>query len=218
MLSQMLSIQNTVNSNVDQEWTIKNREWYRAAWVECGELISSLDYKWWKHQEVDLENVRIELVDIWHFILSSCIEGIVSAEVVKEHWLIPSSKGDTLELIDILTLNLLKLKYERGSILSVIEIFSKVCNSVSIDLETIYLFYIGKATLNNFRQNNGYKEGTYSKYWRSNYIDGAEFSVEDNEFLTIILKDYMNNKELPDNLQSIVYNRLNELYSKRNKV
>lgn len=43
MLAEMLAIQNAVNSNVDVDWKTKNREWYRAAWIETAELIDSLN-------------------------------------------------------------------------------------------------------------------------------------------------------------------------------
>jgi hypothetical protein len=44
----------------------------------------------------------------------------------------------------------------------------------------LYEQYIGKNVLNFFRQDNGYKEGTYQKEW-----DGRE----DNEYLVKIMND-----------------------------
>ena len=54
-----------------RDWADQDFEWYRAAWVECGELIEHYGYKWWKKQEPDLEQVRLEVIDIWHFGLSA---------------------------------------------------------------------------------------------------------------------------------------------------
>ena len=41
-----------------------------------------------------------------------------------------------------------------------------------LDLNTLYKLYVGKNILNQFRQDNGYKEGTYIKVW-----DGEEDNV-----------------------------------------
>jgi hypothetical protein len=41
-----------------------------------------------------------------------------------------------------------------------------------LDLDTLYRLYVGKNILNQFRQDNGYKEGTYVKVW-----DGSEDNV-----------------------------------------
>ena len=34
-----------------------------------------------------------------------------------------------------------------------------------LDLETLYRLYVGKNILNQFRQDNGYKDDTYIKVW-----------------------------------------------------
>jgi dimeric dUTPase (all-alpha-NTP-PPase superfamily) len=39
---------------------------------EMAELIDSLHWKWWKKQETDIGNVKVELVDILHFWVSMC--------------------------------------------------------------------------------------------------------------------------------------------------
>ncbi|MCW1349087.1 dUTP diphosphatase, partial [Campylobacter jejuni] len=43
---------------------------------ECAELIDSFAWKHWKNisSPTNWENVRIEIVDIWHFILSLLLE------------------------------------------------------------------------------------------------------------------------------------------------
>jgi dimeric dUTPase (all-alpha-NTP-PPase superfamily) len=70
-LINMLSMQDRMNSRVHEQWIQQDFEWYRATWIECGELIEHYGYKWWKKQEADLEQVRLEVVDIWHFGLSA---------------------------------------------------------------------------------------------------------------------------------------------------
>ena len=43
----------------------------RAASQEIAELIDSVPWKWWaKYQKFDLQNARVEVVDLFHFIIS----------------------------------------------------------------------------------------------------------------------------------------------------
>jgi len=67
---QMLSMQDAMNSRVSETWRDNNYEWYRAIWVECAEMLDHHGWKWWKHQEIDIPQVQLELVDIFHFGLS----------------------------------------------------------------------------------------------------------------------------------------------------
>ena len=78
----MLQMQHRMNSRVHDDWINQSFEWYRATWIECGELMDHVGYKWWKHQVPDWEQVRLEVVDIWHFGLSILILDNVNAEVI----------------------------------------------------------------------------------------------------------------------------------------
>jgi dimeric dUTPase (all-alpha-NTP-PPase superfamily) len=43
----------------------------RAASQEMAELIDSVPWKWWaKYQEFDVQNAKIEVVDLFHFLIS----------------------------------------------------------------------------------------------------------------------------------------------------
>jgi hypothetical protein len=69
-----------------------------------------------------------------------------------------------------------------------------------MDLEEIYKLYMGKNILNKFRQNNGYKTGSYKKIWNGQ---------EDNAYLTTILKETeISNVEF----DMIIYDKLTEVY------
>ena len=46
----MLQMQHRMNSRVHEDWINQGFEWYRAAWIECGELMDHVGYKWWKKQ------------------------------------------------------------------------------------------------------------------------------------------------------------------------
>ena len=51
-------------------------------------------------------------------------------------------------------------------------------SGIKLDFKALYTGYIGKNVLNFFRQDNGYKEGTYQKYWNDR---------EDNEHLIEVI-------------------------------
>jgi len=69
-LANMLELQNDMNSKVHADWREQDFEWYRAIWVESAELLDHYGWKWWKKQTPDVDQIALELVDIWHFGLS----------------------------------------------------------------------------------------------------------------------------------------------------
>jgi len=82
-IKNMFLLQNKLNFDTNGEkWTagITNKEkiinWERAITLELAECIDSFPWKHWKsiEQQPDIANARIELVDVWHFLMSSIIE------------------------------------------------------------------------------------------------------------------------------------------------
>ena len=67
----MLEMQNSMNTKVHPQWIEQDFAWYRAVWIECAELMDHYGYKWWKQQRPDDEQVKLEVIDIWHFGLSA---------------------------------------------------------------------------------------------------------------------------------------------------
>ncbi len=61
--------------------------------------------------------------------------------------------------------------------------FFNTCALFGLSFDELYNKYIGKNVLNKFRQENGYKEGTYVKYW-----DGEE----DNKVILKIIEENQN--------------------------
>ena len=58
----------SLNEEQQTEWLLK---YSRAMSQEIAELIDSVPWKWWaKYQEFDLQNARVEVVDLFHFIIS----------------------------------------------------------------------------------------------------------------------------------------------------
>ncbi len=83
-LEVMLQLQDTMNSKVHPQWREQNYAWFRALWIECAELIDHYGYKWWKKQKADMQQVQLEVVDIWHFGLSMLIDGREFSAIAKE--------------------------------------------------------------------------------------------------------------------------------------
>lgn len=166
-----------MNSRVHEHWIAQDFEWYRAIWIECGELIEHYGYKWWKKQETDMDQVRLEIIDIWHFGLSALfqddkdierIAGEIEAELVGYE---VAGLG-VRDATEVLALHSLQSKGFSPSR------FWELMISAGLDFDSLYTAYVGKNVLNFFRQDNGYKAGTYIKNWAGR---------EDNEHLVELL-------------------------------
>jgi len=66
-------------------WTL---QFSRAIQQETSELIDSCSWKWWKkNQPFDLQNARVEVIDLFHFIISVAQVLGMSADDVFEAYL-----------------------------------------------------------------------------------------------------------------------------------
>ena len=71
--STMLSLQMSMNAKVDPDWVAARYPYLRAVAIEGAEAIEHHGWKWWKKQEKDLPQLQMELIDIWHFVLSEIL-------------------------------------------------------------------------------------------------------------------------------------------------
>lgn len=172
-LINMLAMQDRMNSRVHEHWVEQGFEWYRAAWIECGELIEHYGYKWWKKQETDLEQVQLEIIDIWHFGMSALfrdgrtVEQIAAEIESQVAGFVPAGLG-VREATEALALYSLQTKGFSPAC------FWELMHAAGLDFDSLYSAYVGKNVLNFFRQDNGYKVGSYVKTWAGR---------EDNEHL-----------------------------------
>ena len=168
----MLELQDAMNTRINPEWRQAGNEWYRAVWIECAEMLDHYGWKWWKHQEPDMEQVVLEIVDIWHFMLSDLLEtsGDNDAIAASIETLMQTSAGAAgiPAAIETLAGNTLDRRHAD------VESFVLLMNAAGLSLDDLYRGYIGKNVLNFFRQDHGYKQGTYQKLWAGK---------EDNEYL-----------------------------------
>lgn len=169
----MLAMQDSMNSKVHPQWIEQNYEWYRAVWIECGELMDHQGYKWWKKQTPDIEQVKLEIIDIWHFGMSALFAKDKNQQAIAGHILhewqdIKSAGLDVHQATEALASWCLANKGFSASH------FWQLMDAAGLDFDQLFIAYVGKNVLNFFRQDNGYKQGTYIKEW-----DGRE----DNEHL-----------------------------------
>ena len=173
----MLSLQDSMNTRVHPEWRSQGYEWYRAIWVECAELMDHYGWKWWKKQQPDWQQVHLELIDIWHFGLSDLllrhenVDQLASslADALKETYLAQDFRN-SLELFVQGTLN------QRAFDVTA---FGHLMAAADLSFDGLYRGYIGKNVLNFFRQDHGYKDGSYIKVWNGR---------EDNEHLAELMQ------------------------------
>ena len=173
----MLTLQDRMNRKVHPQWISQNYEWFRAIWIECGELIEHYGYKWWKKQTPDMPQVRLEVIDIWHFGLSALfVEGkplaAIADEIVAALDGFDPSGDDVREATEALA------AYALNHRTVSVPLFWQLLHAAQLDFDELFRQYVGKNVLNLFRQDHGYKEGSYRKTW-----DGRE----DNEHLVELM-------------------------------
>src|SRR5438128_1129540 len=56
------------------------RNYLRALQAESAELEQELLWKWWSKDKIDLQNIRVEIVDLMHFLTSLALTAGLSAE------------------------------------------------------------------------------------------------------------------------------------------
>jgi len=168
----MLELQDAMNTRINPQWRQAGNEWYRAIWIECAEMLDHYGWKWWKHQEPDMQQVILEIVDIWHFILSDFLEASSNPDDIADNIVnVLQSTGDKVAIpVAIETLAGNTLNHRHADIGAFVELML----AAGLTLDDLYRGYIGKNVLNFFRQDHGYKQGTYQKLW------GGK---EDNEYL-----------------------------------
>ncbi|PLW82532.1 dUTP diphosphatase [Kineobactrum sediminis] len=176
----MLTMQDRMNTRVHPQWTEQGFAWYRALWIECGELLEHYGYKWWKKQAPDLPQVQLEVIDIWHFGLSALFadgDGIdtMAARMATEIGDFEPEGLGVREATEALALHALQTKGFSPTR------FWELMLAAGLDFGTLYTAYVGKNVLNFLRQDYGYQEGTYIKIWEGR---------EDNEHLVEVLASH----------------------------
>ncbi|WP_018982017.1 dUTP diphosphatase [Salinimonas chungwhensis] len=207
MLSQpqiatMLTLQDKMNTRVNPEWLNAGYGFLRAAMVESVEAIEHHGWKWWKAQNKDIAQLQMELVDIWHFALSDII--------IRYNGDIDQSAADLSEelaqSVTSVSFDGKTYQFSQQTLLENLELMAGLCaakrfsvplfvfiaSQCELSSDELYRQYVGKNVLNFFRQDHGYKDGTYTKVWQDR---------EDNEHLVEVLQTLdMHSDDYSDNV------------------
>lgn len=188
----MLELQQRLNDSTNgQGWEKgitkegKRINWRRCVYMECAEMIDSFGWKHWKSiaQPTDYANLQIEIVDVWHFIMSLVLEDGIYREgesfAQMAEWMAKTEgytevcgakegefdSDEALMLkIEILMRHALEPAIN-GDLVKMTDDFFKLAAMGGLSLDSLYRLYVGKNILNQFRQDHGYKEGHYIKVW-----------------------------------------------------
>ena len=183
------------------DWQSRGREWYRAIWIECAELMDHYGgWKWWKAAPRDLEQAMLEIVDIWHFGLSIRIrpdrDHARAAAIIIEEWLQPRPSQGFLGDVETLARHALDTHD------FLVAMVPPLLQDIGRDFEALHRAYIGKNVLNFFRQDHGYRAGTYHKIWHDR---------EDNVHLIEVLSELDSNGA---DFRAAIYRALEARYPK----
>lgn len=213
-LKTMIKLQEKLNNNTNGvDWKTgitkdgKVINWYRCIYMESAEFIDSFQWKHWKNinSEPDLNNARVELIDIWHFILSEMllgykietkIDSLYNYVIVPTYEKIkPYSHQDNIFTTMELIIN--EATKQNPKIHMIVKNFFIACAQLELSFNDLYKGYVGKNVLNQFRQDNGYKEGAYKKLWNGR---------EDN----VVMMEILN--KAPSTTPEKLYEKLNKKY------
>ena len=190
-------------------WLTNPPDYLDAIWTEAAEAFNHTNFEWWKNKdrEVDYGQIKMEVIDILHFLISHILansvhikepellatvftEGQVEIKenVDKYPQTLPQLKFVLKKFINIATLSPSDFKRTEGDsqIHSLIAGFLVLLHTLKMDWTEIYKLYVGKNLLNTFRQQHGYKKDSdaYKAKWFE--IEGRGW--EDNQFLTEFLE------------------------------
>ena len=210
-IKQMFELQQQLNDNTNGKiWTEgatkdgRHISWLRCIYMEAAEAIDSFNWKHWKDIEgqPDLDNAKVELIDIWHFIMSEAIHfgdtqfAEAYEEMEPEKDINPELMIEILEKIVAAAAGA-EVDKSQNALYEITGLFFKALANMSMDVPELYKRYVVKNQLNTFRQDHGYKDGSYIKIWDA---------VEDNVIAFNIMDEH------PDFTPEQLYKKLEEEY------
>jgi len=222
-LISMLKLQQELNDDTNGKgWESgktkndKTIDWRRCIYLETAELIESYPWKHWKNIDTkpDYSNIEIETVDIWHFVMSEAlriykiedkgdIESLAMQISTQENYDKFTHTNSSLHknYYEEITLveDFIKTLFCNNDIEVLTDKFFAVAMQSGMNLDSLYNLYVGKNILNKFRQDHGYKNGSYIKIW-----DGKEDNV--------VMQEILKNEK--DTSPAKLYQSLEDVYIK----
>lgn len=192
LIQEMFELQCSLNEKTNGEGWIKGitkegREinWNRCIYTEAIEALDSFNWKHWKtiNAEDNWDNLLVELVDIWHFLMSEAItlnQTQVDSNLVKN-----KDKSRLITAIEMLAKialdNSLHPKNRADNLAKLMQTFFLAIHYAGMDINELYRCYVVKNQLNIFRQNHGYKDGLYQKMWQGKEDNVVAFELMNSQ-------------------------------------
>lgn len=200
LAAKFLEVQNELNLKLSPEWATKDWAYPDAMFTEATEAYNHLNWEWWRatDRKIDWNQVKLEWVDVMHFLLSEVIssgcqkefetqfetQNFVTAYTLTEENRLPLLK-DTIKMF---VKSVIEYQYSdvtgKGDLKTVISYFLLGLYYLGLSKEEFYTLFIGKVCLNQLRWKNGYKKGIYDPNQpnEEHYIK-SWYGAEDNEWL-----------------------------------
>lgn len=210
--AKFLEVQNELNLKLSPEWATKDWNYCDAMFTEATEAYNHLNWEWWRatDRKVDWDQVKLELVDVGHFLFSEIIaKGYQNSfnKVIEEcQTKLPTPPVEhdvkrikrhikcliqsVLRYDDIEDFETFAEETRKDSFETVQVYFFSVMHELGLTLEQFYTLFIGKVCLNQLRWKNGYKKGIYQvdghsprEYYVKTWYEAGKDPVEDNVWL-----------------------------------
>ncbi len=199
----IVQLQKDFNSRVAPGWEKDTNQekfnYWMAIMDETVEVLGSKHWKWWKDTDrmnaVDWDNVQVELIDLFHFILSIALQYKMQdtlfmqlaafEKISKGEGNISISIKDT-KFFDDFWQQFLMAVWQKNLALAVVKWTEFFYRSGGTYL-TLARDYFIKNALNHIRQEFGYSRGQYSKMWK-HPTDPSKI-VEDNVVAGLLLQE-----------------------------
>lgn len=196
--SEIAELQDILNSKADPKnsaWrAIRTKEdFILAASLEMAELLESAPWKWWKKGgDIDWWNLKIEAIDILHFLASSILLEGMPERATTYKLGFEANEDSSATLIDekgfIKRTYALELIRKVSTVTDQVEVVDEVMKAAGLQAAEISAIYLAKYTLNELRWAGGYGDGTYEKFKAG--------GVEDNVFLKAVVDKFLADKSI----------------------
>lgn len=181
-IAELVALQNKLNDNINDTWRELNLDWGTAIISEIGELLNHWTaWKWWKNSDITpakMAQIKLELVDIFHFILSDLIANfgdVLAVDCINAAFKQQVVEYDPVQIVKEAKLLCIDAANDKNCPIQ----FAALVSAFGVGFDELHKLFIAKNALNEFRQTNFYKAGGYIKEWSGK---------EDNEHLAEIVE------------------------------
>lgn len=171
-IEELLRLQDKTNTGtIGKDWNREKNKWGITIITELAEAIESSPYKWWKKGELDLDNIKVEIIDMLHFSMSLDMTRMdipfLALHIREPEWKYTEDGFDQDRFIEYCedVISSVGMTYLSSNAEIVTNNILKLAEGVGMDLKEVRNRYIGKNALNLLRQQRGYKDGVYKKIW-----------------------------------------------------